>query len=73
MGNAFRQAGWTVEGVLLPGFGPDIGTLDRRSFHDWINAVKKSFDALHQEHEQIVIVGNSMGGALALLELLQLQ
>ncbi len=67
LGHAFKEAGWTVEGVLLPGFGPNIGTLKRRSFHDWIEAVKKSFQALHQEHERVVIVGNSMGGALALL------
>lgn len=67
LGQAFKEAGWTVEGVLLPGFGPNIGTLERRSFNDWIDAVKKSFEALRQKHEQIVIVGNSMGGALALL------
>ena len=34
LGTALHQAGWTVYGPLLPGFGPDIVTLFERDSVD---------------------------------------
>ena len=51
---------------MLPGLGADIETLDKRSAEDWANAVKQAAHELNQEHSQIVLIGYSMGGALAL-------
>lgn len=66
LGQALYQAGWTVEGLLLPGFGPDIETLPNRRHSEWLNAVRTALGRLKQEHTQVLLVGHSMGGALAL-------
>ncbi|MDZ4670484.1 MAG: alpha/beta fold hydrolase [Phototrophicales bacterium] len=61
----FHDMGFTVRGVLLPGFGTDIETLPTRTYADWINALCAEVQALSQTHERLFIVGFSMGGALA--------
>lgn len=60
------EAGWSVQGLLLPGLGPDIATLAERRAADWLDAVDRALVALRQEHHPIFLVGHSLGGALAL-------
>lgn len=62
LGEALAKAGWQAHGVLLPGFGPDIVNLAERTRQDWIEA---ALDAYHT-HEADVLIGYSMGAALAL-------
>lgn len=58
--------GWTTKGILLPGFGPEIETIANKAYTDWVNAVEKAFVDLRRFHHPVLIVGNSMGGALAI-------
>ena len=67
LGSLFQAAGWTAHAPLLPGFGPEADTLAQRNFHEWIDAVRNSHSLLARDHTRILIVGNSMGGALALI------
>lgn len=62
----FHDAGWTVSAPLLPGFGSEIETLADKTNDDWLNAVESEYLSMRQDAETAVIVGYSMGGALAL-------
>ena len=66
LGVLLNNAGWTVHAPLLPGFGPEIETLPDRSYQEWVQTVRTACESLQREHETILLVGNSMGGALAL-------
>ena len=66
LGTVLRGAGWTVHGLMLPGLGADIENLDKRTFRDWLEALTQAVEKLRQEHSVIILVGYSMGGALAL-------
>ncbi|GAB4526645.1 MAG: alpha/beta fold hydrolase [Anaerolineae bacterium] len=61
-----HTAGWTVQGVLLPGFGPDIETLAERTHAEWLTAVRTALRDLQAEYEHVILVGHSMGGALCI-------
>lgn len=58
--------GWDVQGILLPGFGPQISTLAERRAEDWIMAVKNALANLKREYAHVLLVGYSMGGALSM-------
>ena len=66
LGTVLRDAGWTVHGVMLPGLGADIQSLHTRTARDWSEAVKQAAEELKRHHARLVLVGYSMGGALAL-------
>ncbi len=65
LAESLHRAGWTARGLLLPGFGPDIPTLIYRCSADWVQAVEAELTALRREHECVIVVGYSFGGALA--------
>jgi carboxylesterase len=67
IGRALRDNGWTVQGLLLPGFGPGIAELSRYRHADWLAAVLDSLAALRLAHDKVVLVGNSFGAALSLI------
>jgi esterase/lipase len=62
----FHAMGWTTHGVLLPGFGPEIETIDQRTHNDWLHAVEGALKSLRRDHDTVILVGNSMGGALSI-------
>lgn len=66
LGKALHEAGWTVRGILLPGFGKDIVNLEKRGHDDWLTAVCNGIAEMQARHEIVIVVGHSMGGALAL-------
>ena len=66
LGRLFQDEGWTVYSPLLPGFGPDIATLARRHHREWLDAAAKAYEELRVNHKTMLLVGNSMGGALAI-------
>ncbi|MCB0154997.1 MAG: alpha/beta fold hydrolase [Anaerolineae bacterium] len=66
LGTALHQAGWTVHGLLLPGFGPDIVNLGERDPKHWLVAIQTALLRLRLEHEAVLLIGYSMGAALAL-------
>jgi len=65
---ALHQAGWTVQGPLLPGFGAEIAHLHRYRYREWIEAVGGAHRELVARGEPVVVFGYSMGAALALAE-----
>ncbi len=66
LGEALHAAGWTVEGLLLPGFGPQMDTLLERRYPEWLEAVRTSLQALRASHRPLLLAGFSMGAALSL-------
>lgn len=61
-----HNAGWTVQGMLLPGFGAQFSEMNRYSQADWVDAVRAALVNLQQEYKTVVLVGNSVGAALTL-------
>ncbi len=61
-----HEAGWTVEGVLLPGFGAQIDDLMKYRCEDWLAAVLTALQRLQRDYDRVLVLGHSMGGALAL-------
>ncbi len=66
LGRALAASGWHVRAPLLPGFGPDIVNLDQYGRRDWLAAARREWDALCAGDGPRVLLGFSMGGALAL-------
>ena len=66
LGDLLYGQGWSADGILLPGFGPQIATLAERTHHDWIRAASNATRTLQQRQRPIVLIGFSMGGAVAL-------
>lgn len=68
LAESLRKAGWTTQGMLLPGFGPQIESLFTRTRRAWTDAVAEAAAGLRRDHSPLVLIGHSMGGALALTE-----
>ena len=66
LGDALNALGWETQGILLPGFGKDIGTLPERRMEDWANAGSAALRDLKSRHARTLLIGHSMGGALSL-------
>ena len=66
LADVLHPAGWTVQGLLLPGFGADIGTLFQRRYQEWVAAADAALRALQAAYSPVLLVGYSMGAAVAL-------
>jgi carboxylesterase len=66
LAEVLHGAGWTVEGLLLPGFGAQIETLFERKNHEWVEAVVSTLHRLQENHKPVILIGFSLGGALSL-------
>lgn len=60
------QAGWTVQGLLLPGFGAQFDTLFTRQWTEWTNATHRAVKELQSEQRSVVVIGYSMGASVAI-------
>jgi carboxylesterase len=65
LAEALAVRGWLVRAPLLPGHGRTIAEFSRSDSAQWLAAVRSEYAALRSEHEHTVIIGVSMGGALA--------
>ena len=70
-GNLHAVHGWTVRAPLLPGHGRSLADFDASGAAEWRAAVHREYIALKTEYETVVLVGLSMGSALATLEAAQ--
>jgi esterase/lipase/GNAT superfamily N-acetyltransferase len=61
------QAGWRAKALLLPGHGTSPLDFEQTSVETLIEAVRGEALRLRREHRRLVILGHSMGGALATL------
>jgi carboxylesterase len=66
LAEVLHQAGWTAQGLLLPGFGPDIPTLFERDYREWNDAAAAALADLQNRHRPVILAGFSMGAAVAL-------
>jgi len=66
LADALHDQGWTVAAPLLPGFGPQISELFTRHKEEWVTAVQTTLTNLQANHETVLLLGYSMGGAVAL-------
>lgn len=67
LGELFNKVGWTAQGILLPGFGPEIGTITERNHEELIEAIDKALTELKKSHLHVLLVGYSMGGSLSII------
>jgi carboxylesterase len=65
LGEALHAAGWTVQGLLLPGFGPEIDRLGEYRYGDWVQAAVRALRNLQARHRPTLLAGFSMGAAVA--------
>lgn len=65
LGTALQQHGYTAYGILLPGFGPNINQMKTAGKAAWLSAAREQWQMVRQKYETAVLVGYSMGGALA--------
>jgi carboxylesterase len=66
-----REHGWTVRAPLLPGHGRTLAAFDASGSSAWRAAVHQEYLVLRAHYTTVVLVGLSMGGALATLEAAQ--
>ena len=64
--SAMIDAGLHVEVPRLPGHGTDVEDMVAARWADWTSEVDAAYERLASRTERIVIVGQSMGGSLAL-------
>ena len=67
LGEELNQAGYTVQGVLLPGHGTSLEAMEETDKGDWWQKVKQAYQSLRAENDQVYVIGLSMGGTLSLL------
>jgi carboxylesterase len=66
LGEQLARAGFHVHGPRLPGHGSRASDLDAMRWQDWADAVEDAFDTMRMLCKQVVVVGQSLGGLLAL-------
>ena len=60
-----RSDEWNVVAPALPGHARTIREFARSTADEWLEAARRELVALRQSHDEVVVVGLSMGGALA--------
>jgi carboxylesterase len=52
--------------MCLPGHGTTVDDMERTTWQDWADGVERAFDALRNRCARVAVVGQSLGGLLAL-------
>lgn len=66
LGEQIARAGFSVKAPLLPGHGTSLADLDATRWQDWTEAVERAIDQLRVRCARVAVVGQSLGGLLAL-------
>jgi carboxylesterase len=66
LGEALSSAGVRAQAPLLPGFGPAMEHLGDTGPREWLAAAAQAWKDIRKQNARTVLVGYSMGGALAL-------
>ncbi|MCX6054459.1 MAG: alpha/beta fold hydrolase [Chloroflexi bacterium] len=62
----FFKKGFSVSGPLLPGHGVSPEELNMITYEEWVQTAKEAFIVLKSKFENVFVVGESMGGLIAL-------
>lgn len=62
----FSEQGYTTRGPLLPGHGTNALEMNKTNWKDWWSAAEAALLELMQDYTKIFVLGESMGGLLAL-------
>ena len=65
LAHVMHESGWTVQGLLLPGFGAQFDSLGERRYSEWVAAISQAVRSLRNDHHPLLVVGFSMGAAAA--------
>ena len=66
LGETLAERGMTVSGIALPGHATRVEELEPLGHAEWTAAVAAAFDALAARCRTVAVVGQSMGGLLAM-------
>jgi carboxylesterase len=66
LAHSLHGRGFTVLAPALPGHCTTAAHLSRTTWHDWYAGVVSAFEDLRRRCRQVAVVGQSLGGALAL-------
>jgi carboxylesterase len=66
LGEQLSRAGFAVRAPLLPGHGTTMEDLDTTTWEDWVECVERAVDSMRVRYRHVAIVGQSLGGLLAL-------
>lgn len=66
LGAALAESGLTVHCPLLPGSGIHFDQLARTKYTDWLDAARSAWSEVRRQYRHTVLVGFSMGGAVAI-------
>lgn len=61
-----HTSGMTVVGPALPGHCDSIEALAQTTWHQWYDAMSRSLDDLRERCPRVAVIGQSLGGLLAL-------
>lgn len=61
-----EDLGLSVRLVTLPGHASSVDELRRSTFKDWRVHIEQEYDRLLAEHDEVIVLGFSLGGALGL-------
>lgn len=67
LGERLHAAGFTVQGILLPGHGTSIADMKKSTWQDWLAAELEAVHQLKEKYKYVSVCGLSMGGVLTLL------
>jgi carboxylesterase len=67
LGNYLAEKGFTVHAPLLTGHGTSPERMSVVKWYQWIDCIKHAIDLLNEHCDEIWLVGNSMGGNLAII------
>lgn len=67
LGQKLQQAGFTVQGVLLPGHGTRVADMAKATWQDWLQAELEAVHRLKKNYKYVSVAGLSMGGVLSLI------
>lgn len=66
MASYLFEQGYTVMAPLLPGHGTSPAEMNKTRWQDWYGVAESNLKSLFKNYEKVFILGESMGGLLAL-------
>lgn len=67
IGNGLHEAGFTVQGINLPGHAKDLEAMKKTGDADWLGAARDAILSLKRRCSTVTAMGLSMGGCLSLI------